>query len=88
MGSIESLANSTGLDGLLTELPAQHLEPLWLQMEAMVPPHPNPVAEPYVWPYQQALPQLLRAGKLVPAEKAERRVLMLVNPAMCKWLSC
>ena len=64
------------------ELSVQHLEPLWLKMDAMVPPTPNPVARPHMWRYNDALPHLLRAGETVPAEEAERRVLMLVNPAM------
>ncbi|CAK7227920.1 hypothetical protein SBRCBS47491_006729 [Sporothrix bragantina] len=84
MGSLDNHIDISqpGLDGLLAELPGQHMEPLWLQMEAMVPPHPNPEAVSHLWSYEKALPQLLRAAKLVPAEQAERRVLMLVNPSM------
>jgi gentisate 1,2-dioxygenase len=51
-------------------------------MDAMVPASPNPVAKAHLWKYEDALPHLLQAGKLVPAESAERRVLMLVNPSM------
>ncbi|SPO06313.1 related to gentisate 1,2-dioxygenase oxidoreductase [Cephalotrichum gorgonifer] len=64
------------------ELSAQHLEPLWLKMSAMVPPTPKPVAKPHMWSYKDTLPHLLKAGETVPAEEAERRVLMLVNPNM------
>lgn len=79
---VDTADTSAGLDGFLPTLSAQHLEPLWLQMEAMVPPEPNPLARPHLWSYENVLPQLLQAAKLVPAEQAERRVLMLVNPAM------
>ncbi|KAK8932410.1 hypothetical protein H634G_04877 [Metarhizium anisopliae BRIP 53293] len=68
----------------LKALPARHLEPLWSRMDAMVPRTPNPVAKPYIWKYKSTLPLLSAAGKLVPEEEAERRVLMLVNPSMSK----
>lgn len=70
------------MEKLLGDLPSQHLEPLWLKMEAMVPPCPNPVSRPHIWKYDDTIPHLLKAGKIVPAEEAERRVLMLVNPNM------
>ncbi|KAF0635649.1 unnamed protein product [Fusarium graminearum] len=66
----------------LSELPSKNLEPLWSQMSMMVPPSPNPTAKPHMWTYKEALPHLETAAKLVPEEKAERRVLMLVNPSM------
>lgn len=68
----------------LSELPSKNLEPLWSQMSMMVPPSPNPTAKPHMWTYKEALPHLETAAKLVPEEKAERRVLMLVNPSMRK----
>jgi gentisate 1,2-dioxygenase len=83
MGSLSGLGSEkNNLGRLLDVLPSQHLEPLWLKMDAMVPPHPNPVAKPHIWRYADTLPHLLQAGKLVPAEEAERRVLMLVNPSL------
>ncbi|KAH6695000.1 RmlC-like cupin domain-containing protein [Plectosphaerella plurivora] len=66
----------------LSVLPSQHLEPLWSQMNTMVPPTPKPTALAHMWKYEEALPHLQNAGRLVPEEKAERRVLMLVNPSM------
>ncbi|KAF4984055.1 hypothetical protein FZEAL_668 [Fusarium zealandicum] len=70
------------MESYLSKLPAQHLEPLWSQMNMMVPPTPNPTAKPHMWRYKDTLPHLQKAGQLVPEEKAERRVLMLVNPSM------
>ncbi|KAH7323195.1 RmlC-like cupin domain-containing protein [Stachybotrys elegans] len=64
----------------LAALPSQHVEPLWSQMSMMVPPTPNPAAKAHIWKYEDTLPHLESAGRLVPEEKAERRVLMLVNP--------
>jgi gentisate 1,2-dioxygenase len=37
-------------------------------------------AKPFQWRYRDLRAELIRAGDLVPVEKAERRVLALVNP--------
>lgn len=71
---------------LLTE---KNVEPLWLVMSKLVPPTPRPRAIPFLWKYKEMRPLLIHAGDYVTAEKAERRVLMLINPAlreapMCK----
>ncbi|QKX58761.1 uncharacterized protein TRUGW13939_05888 [Talaromyces rugulosus] len=63
-------------------LPSKNVEPLWLKLEKFVPPKPNPVSVPAIWRYKEILPSLMEAGRIVPVEEAERRVLMLVNPAM------
>lgn len=68
----------------LQSLPSMNLEPLWDRLGAMVPASPNPVSIPYSWKFKAVLPYLSKAGQLVPEEEAERRVLMLVNPAMSK----
>jgi gentisate 1,2-dioxygenase len=51
-------------------------------MERMVPPYPHPRAVPYLWPYEKLRPLLFRAGELVSAAQAERRVFQLINPAL------
>ncbi|UNI19642.1 Gentisate 1,2-dioxygenase [Purpureocillium takamizusanense] len=66
----------------LKTLPPKHLEPLWSQMSLLVPALPKPVAEPHMWEYSEVFPSLAKAGEIVPEDKAERRVLMLVNPSM------
>jgi gentisate 1,2-dioxygenase len=94
MGNYTSTVASGPSDGdspemkqYLSELPSKNLEPLWSQMSMMVPPTPNPTAKPHMWTYREALPHLETAAKLVPEEKAERRVLMLVNPSMREYIS-
>ncbi|KAH2980360.1 hypothetical protein KXV25_003237 [Aspergillus fumigatus] len=66
---------------LLQDLEASKTLPLWTQMTRLNPPEPNPTAVPFVWKYDSIRPNLLRAGHLVTEKQAERRVLMLVNPA-------
>jgi len=86
MGSMLSAPEANGkkddMADLLAALPAENLEPLWPKMDVMVPATPNPKATPFIWKNKDTLPHLLRAGEIVPAESAERRVLMLVNPTM------
>ncbi|KAI5818277.1 RmlC-like cupin domain-containing protein [Pyronema omphalodes] len=74
---------SAAAEEYISTLPPHHVQPLWTVMNAMVPPMPNPKAIPYLWNYKELRPLLLQAGDIVGAEEAERRVLMLVNPA-CK----
>jgi Gentisate 1,2-dioxygenase len=66
---------------LLADLEASKTLPLWKQMARLNPPAPNPTTIPNVWKYSAIRLNLERAGKLVPADQAERRVLMLTNPA-------
>jgi gentisate 1,2-dioxygenase len=61
---------------------AEHLAPLWEVMAALVPPAPRSVCEPVHWSFAEVLPHLQQAGRLISAEEAERRVLVLENPAL------
>lgn len=51
-------------------------------MKAMVTPQPTPKAEVSLWKYNDLRPLLLEAGQAVTSHQAERRVLMLINPAL------
>jgi gentisate 1,2-dioxygenase len=66
---------------LLSNLEELHTKPLWTQMSKLNPPLPNPKTIPHIWKYDQIRPHLLKAGKLITEKQAERRVLMLINPA-------
>ncbi len=75
--------------GTLEELPQDYRDamgragvaPLWPQMRNLLPHHaPKPVTKSQLWSYAALRPLVLRAGDLTPVEKAERRVLFLVDP--------
>ena len=68
-------------DDLLEYVETVNTKPLWKQMAKLNPPLPNPKCVPHVWRYDEIRPSLLRAGELVTEKQAERRVLMLINPA-------
>lgn len=61
---------------------ATNVSPLWTVLDKMVPPRPNPKAVVATWPYDTIRPLLMESGKLISAEEAERRVLMLNNPTL------
>lgn len=90
MSAIETQSMATvngtvnGVTDLLQKLPAHHVQPLWTAMKAMVTQRPSPKAEVALWRYEALRPLLLEAGRTVSAEEAERRVLMLINPALSK----
>jgi gentisate 1,2-dioxygenase len=59
-----------------------NLTPLWEVLGALVPPSPRPTAVPALWRYQEVREHVMEAGRLITAKEAERRVLILENPAL------
>jgi gentisate 1,2-dioxygenase len=64
------------------ELRPLNLAPLWSVLKGLVPAEPVPAAQPCKWAWNDVYPRLLRAGALISAEEAERRVLVLENPGL------
>jgi gentisate 1,2-dioxygenase len=60
----------------------QHMTPLWEVLGALVPPQPRPQAQAALWRYAELRDSVMEAGRLISAEEAERRVLILENPAL------
>ncbi len=58
----------------------QHLTPLWEVLHALVPPAPATRMQPALWRYADVRPEVMEAGRLITAQEAERRVLILENP--------
>ena len=58
------------------------MTPLWEVLDALVPPAPRSPVVPALWRYAEVREQVLEAGRLISAEEAERRVLILENPAL------
>ena len=59
----------------------RNLAPLWEVLKGLMPPEPKSKAVPFHWRYDDIRPLLLESGRLLTAEEAERRVLVLENPA-------
>lgn len=61
----------------------QHsMTPLWEVLGALVPPQPRSPVEATLWRYADLREHVMEAGRLITAEEAERRVLILENPAL------
>jgi len=58
------------------------LAPLWEVLHNLVPKEPPPTCAPHIWHYEAIRPHVMEAGELITAKEAERRVLILENPAL------
>src|SRR5580704_580007 len=58
------------------------MAPLWKVMKSVVTKEPVTHCAPAIWRFQDAKALVLESGPLISAEEAERRVLILENPAM------
>jgi len=74
-------ANASQRSEFYGRIREESLAPLWEVLKGLVPPEPRPTPLAHIWHYETLRPYLLEAAKLVTAEEAERRVLVLENPA-------
>ena len=67
---------------LYDDMSPHHLTPLWRELHALVPNQPASPCVAALWKYEHIRPYLMRAGEVITAEEAVRRVLILENPAL------
>jgi len=60
----------------------ENLTPLWESLAQLVPPRPSTPCVPAHWRYAEVRPHLMEAGRLITAQQAERRVLVMENPGL------
>ena len=60
----------------------QHMAPLWRVLGGLVTDEPVAKCAPAIWKWAEVRPYLMEACKLITAEEAERRVMVLENPAL------
>ena len=58
------------------------MAPLWTRLKSLVPAEPTPVGVPHRWRYAEVRPYVLESARHISAAEAERRVLILENPAL------
>jgi gentisate 1,2-dioxygenase len=58
------------------------MTPLWEVLGALVPVQPKSPVAAAIWHYDALREHVMEAGRLITAEEAERRVLVLENPAL------
>ena len=60
----------------------KNMTPLWEVLGSLVPKFPTSPVVPAIWKYADVRAQVMEAGSLITAAEAERRVLILENPAL------
>lgn len=71
------------LDQLYADLAGANLNPLWVQLDDLMPMTPTSAARPHVWRWSLLLPLAERSGELVPVGRGgERRAIALANPGL------
>jgi gentisate 1,2-dioxygenase len=73
------------LEAYYRSLEGEALGALWTVANEIEPWHPQPQSVPTLWKWRRLEPLVRRAPQLVSAEKAARRVVMLVNPGRKEW---
>lgn len=73
------MTDTDSLDKLYSELPEFGYEPLWTMSGALTR-EPTTRMVPTLWRYADVRAFLLRAGEMITAEEADRRVLAMKNP--------
>ena len=80
-------ASKTGMTEYYRRLAKADLAPLWESLAALSPFEPKTRAAPFRWSYAEVRAHLMEAGRLITAEKAERRVVVLANPGLPRQLA-
>jgi len=78
----ETDAATTVRQDFYRRLAARSMAPLWESLKGLVPREPVPNAAPAIWHYDELRELCLEAGRLITAREAQRRVLVLENPAL------
>jgi gentisate 1,2-dioxygenase len=79
---VAATSTAASREAFYGQIGKDNLAPLWEVLGALVPPAPRSVCAPVHWAYTKVLPHLQRSGEVISAEEAERRVLVLENPAL------
>ena len=73
------------LEAYYRALEGEELGALWNVANEIEPWYPQPKSVPTLWSWKKIQPFVRKAAELVSAEKAARRVVMLVNPGRKEW---
>ena len=82
MSALQSNEQQALLQELYDQMEPEGLTPLWEVLHALVLNEPSSPAVVHKWSYANMREYLMRAGDLISAEQAERRVLILENPGL------
>ena len=80
-----NVEDTPALEAYYRELEKRALGALWNVANDIEPWFPQPKSVPTHWKWRDVAPMVRKAAELVSAEKAARRVVMLVNPGRKEW---
>ena len=80
-----NVEDTPALEAYYRELESHELGALWNVANEIEPWHPQPKSVPMLWKWRDIEPLVRKAPGLVSAEKAARRVVVLVNPGRREW---
>ncbi|MGA7763724.1 MAG: gentisate 1,2-dioxygenase [Candidatus Binataceae bacterium] len=69
-------------EAFYAKIATSSLAPLWEVLKGLQSVEPRPPEAAALWHYDEVRPMLMEAGRLISAAEAERRVLILQNPAL------
>lgn len=78
----QTVATPQAIQQFHADIEKNHLAALWNITARLMTPEPTPRIQPYLWRWKTLRELCLRSGELTPIEKAERRVLGLINPGL------
>ncbi|MGI4814364.1 MAG: gentisate 1,2-dioxygenase [Janthinobacterium lividum] len=81
MKSAEAEATVTQREAFYERLDPLYMAPLWTRLKALVPREPVLAGVAHHWPYRDTRDYVLESARQISAREAERRVLILENPA-------
>jgi len=82
MNAPHPVNNVADREAFYKKIDGASMTPLWEVLHNIVTQLPQTQAAPHVWKWEKSYPWLLEAGGLISAMEAERRVLVLENPAL------
>ena len=80
-----NVEDTPALEAYYRQLESRDLGALWNVANEIEPWQPQPKSVPMLWKWRDIEPLVRKAPGLVSAEKAARRVVMLVNPGRKEW---
>ena len=75
-------AHNPEREAFYEKIAGSNLAPLWERLHGLVTAQPVTPCLPAIWRYRDVRPYLMQAGRLISAEEATRRVLILENPGL------
>ena len=79
---MEAVQKTPEREAFYKKIDGENMSALWNVMNDLITPEPKSACQPHLWKFDAIRAYMNEAGKLITAKEAERRVLVLENPAV------